>query len=351
MNKKILFAAVGAALAVAPMISAQADVKVGGTAHVSLDSLDRDNSADKGSLHLSSNSSNFNISASEDLGGGMKALAFFEFLIAQDASTTSPSTTCTVPALGGTCTDTSGLANRNNYVGLQGGFGTVLMGHMDAPMKIAGRSVDLFYNEQLGESRAIVAQSNWDARLANGIRYSSNATGGLSFMVHYAVEDQFATDYTTLSAGLTYKAGPLMVGGAYKKIEGATDLTGTRLVGSYKMGDIKITGFYQDVDVSATANRTTMGLGAALKAGNNTFKAQWYQADETVSGANNGGSQLSLGIDHALSKNTIVYVTHASTSNDTSGTFGIGGSGHGASATPAAGQDASGLSLGMRMKF
>ena len=85
MNKKILFAAVGAALAVAPMISAQAEVKVGGLAHVSLDSLDRGTASDTGSLFLSNNSSNINIGASEDLGGGLKAIAYWETLVNYDA--------------------------------------------------------------------------------------------------------------------------------------------------------------------------------------------------------------------------------------------------------------------------
>ncbi len=335
MNKKILFAAVGAALAVAPMISAQAEVKVGGLAHVSLDSLDQDNSADQGSMFLSNNSSNISITVSEDLGGGMKAIAKYEWIYAMDTATASSSTT----------------GGRDTYVGLQGGFGTVLMGHMDDPVKQAGRNVDLFYNEQLGESRAITRQGSWDERMVNSIRYNSNDMGGFTFAVHYGVEDQYTTDYTTLSAGVNYKAGPLYVGAAYKKIEAATDLTATRIVGSYDMGAFKFTAFFQNADVSATTDRDTIGLGVAFKAGNNTFKAQWYQADETASGANNGGDQTSLGVDHSLSKNTVVYATYAKTSNDSSGTFGIGSNGHGAVATPAAGRDASGFSLGMRMKF
>ena len=47
MNKKLLVAAVGASLAMA-VGAAQADVKVGGLVHMSLDNLDRDNAADKG---------------------------------------------------------------------------------------------------------------------------------------------------------------------------------------------------------------------------------------------------------------------------------------------------------------
>lgn len=338
MNKKILFAAVGAALAVAPMISAQADVKVGGSAHVSLDSLDQGIATDTGSLFVASNSSNFNMSASEDLGGGMKALFFFETLLIQDAG-----------GVGG---------GRNTYVGLNGGFGTVKLGYFDDAMKKVGRSVDLFYNEQLGESRAITRQTNWDERMANTIGYESNPTGGLSFEVQYGVEDAYTNDNKTLALGVSYKAGPLYLAAAHKSIGYTAPLvdgSAIRVVGSYDMGAIKFTGFYQQVsDNSGTtgADRTTMGLGVALKSGNNTFKAQWYQADAADNAATaNGGDQLSFGIDHNLSKTTIVYATYAKSSNDAAGTFGIGGNGHGATATPAAGQDASGISLGMRMKF
>lgn len=338
MNKKILFAAVGAALAVVPMISAQADVKVGGSAHLSVDSLDRGTASDTGSLFVSSNSSNIFVSASEDLGGGMKAIAYFEHLYTQDVST-------------------SGQANRNNYVGLNGGFGTVKLGHFDDSMKMVGRSVDLFYNEQLGESRAITRQGNFtDERLANTVAYESNNMSGFTFAIQYGLEDSFTADFKTTVLGLNYKAGPLNVGVALKSadLSATTSTSATRIAGTYDMGAFKFAGFYQTVsDTSgvAGADRTTLGLGVAFKAGNNTFKAQWYKADELDNAVTTGGTQTSFGVDHNLSKTTVVYATYAKISNDTLATFGVGGNGHGASAVPAAGVDSSGFSLGMRMKF
>jgi predicted porin len=341
MNKKILFAAVGAALAVAPMISAQAEVKVGGMAHISLDSLDRGTSTDTGEWFLSNNSSNFNISASEDLGGGMKAIAKMEFKVLMDS-----------PA--------SVTSDRDQYLGLKGGFGTILMGQYNDPVKTVGRKVDLFYNEQLGESRAItrgLSGAKWDERMANSIGFKSNDMGGLSFEAQYGVEDSFTTDATQLALAVHYKAGPLYIGVAHKTVDNTaatTDSSVIRVAGTYTMGAIKFAGFYQQVsdeNYVAGADRTVIGLGVAFKSGNNTFKAQWYSADELDNAANTGADQTSIGIDHSLSKNTVIYATYAKTSNDTSATYGVGSNGHGASATPAAGVDASGFSLGMRMKF
>ena len=224
-------------------------------------------------------------------------------------------------------------------------------------MKVVGRSVDLFYSQQLGESRAIVRQTNWDERMANSIGYDSNDMGGLSFRVQYGVEDSFTTDATTLAFSASYKAGPLYLAVGHKSIDltATTDTTALRFAGSYTMGDIKFVGFYQQVSDAggvSGADRDTMGFGVAFKAGNNTFKAQWYKADELDTSANTGATQTSIGIDHALSKNTIIYATYASISNDTAASFGVGGNGHGATATPTvAGTDSSGLSFGMRMKF
>ena len=228
---------------------------------------------------------------------------------------------------------------RDAYVGLKGGFGTVRMGHFNDPVKVVGRSVDLFYSQQLGESRAIVRQTNWDERMANSIGYDSNDMGGLSFRVQYGVEDSFTTDATTLAFSASYKAGPLYLAVGHKSIDltATTDTTALRFAGSYTMGDIKFVGFYQQVSDAggvSGADRDTMGFGVAFKAGNNTFKAQWYKADELDNSANTGATQTSIGIDHTLSKNTIIYATYASISNDTAATFGVGGNGHGASAVP-----------------
>src|SRR3989304_1240195 len=78
MNKKLLIAAVGAALVAGPMMAAQAAPTVYGHFHMSLDRYDNGKDATSaGSTErgvMNSNSSRFGIKGDEDLGGGLKAI-------------------------------------------------------------------------------------------------------------------------------------------------------------------------------------------------------------------------------------------------------------------------------------
>src|SRR3989338_7163434 len=106
MNKKLLTVAIGAALAAGPML-AQADVKLYGKVHMSVDWV---NPGDKGAGNdassrkhtaVSSNASRWGIDVSEKLGGGMTAIAKLEQDIQADGDNNSQNT-------------------RNRYVGMKG---------------------------------------------------------------------------------------------------------------------------------------------------------------------------------------------------------------------------------------
>lgn len=342
MNKKLLAMAVGAAL-VAGASLAQAEVKLYGHAHMSLDNLDRDVAADTGEWFLSPNSSRFGIRSSEDLGGGLKGVAQYEFLYNQDANATT----------------NTAFNNRDNYIGLEGGFGALRIGVIDTATKDTGGIADLFYREQLGESRAIINYGGMDGRVNNGIHYLSPKMGGLEFKAQYGVEDSFTSDAKTMALGAKWTAGPLVVGASYLNIESGSalpDQTGMRLGAKFEVGGgFTVAALWQNVDdigFVSGADRDAMGIGASFKAGNNIFKAQWYEADKLSNAATaDGGDQLSIGFDHLFSKTVKGYVTYATASNDAAGTFGIGGNGHGNSAIPAAGRDATGYSFGMIVDF
>lgn len=343
MNKKLLAMAIGAALVAGPVLVAQAEVKLYGHAHMSLDNLDRDNATDTGEWFLSPNSSRFGIRSTEDLGGGLKGVAQLEFLYNQDANNAA----------------NTAFNNRDNYIGLEGGFGALRIGVIDTATKDTGGIADLFYREQLGESRAIINYGGMDGRVSNGIHYLSPNMGGLEFKAQYGVEDSFTTDAKTMALGARWTAGPLVVGASYLNTESGTtspDQTGMRLAAKFDVGGgFTVAALWQNVDdigFTSGADRSAMGIGASFKAGNNIFKAQWYEADKADNAVTaDGGDQLSLGFDHLFSKTVKGYVTYATTSNDTNGTFGIGGNGHGNSAIPAAGKDATGYSIGMIVDF
>lgn len=357
MNKKLLAMAIGAALVAGPALVAQAEVKLYGHAHMSLDNLDRSNSADTGKWFVSDNASRFGIRASEDLGGGLKGVAQFEFLIGTGTNNTNE----TNSTFGFDRATGSMTTNRDNYVGLEGGFGRLALGQIDSATKDTGGIMDMFYREQLGEGRAITNVGNMDGRVQSGVHYLSPSFGGLTFKAQYGVEDSFVEPNSKqTNLGARWTGGPLTVGVAMLQQDnnapGAPSTKGQRAAAKFDVGGgFAVSALWQSVsDIGGTAgnDRDALGVGTSFKAGNNILKAQWYQIDKANNAATaNGADMLALGWDHLFSKTVKGYVTYAKTSNDTAGIFGIGGNGHGQSATPPAGQDATGYSIGVIVDF
>jgi len=351
MNKKLLTLAIGAALASAPMF-ANAAATVYGAAHLSIDMLDDGNTTNNSLLTMASNSSFIGINAEEDLGGGMKALAGLEWQVALDSGTT-------------------GMANRNVFVGLQGGFGTVRLGNYDDIVKNVGRAVDFFYSEQIGESRSITAKNGGlDGRLANSVRYDSPKLGPVTLTAHYGManndDETTGLDLTAYAVGAQMDMGGLYVGLGYKSQEvqnlalnGKDSATGMRLSASYTIGAFKVGGLYQNYQNDAPAadqDQTVYGVGASFKVGNGLIKGQYYVADELTSNADNGATLTAIGYDHNLSKNTMVYATYASVDNDGAGAFSVIGAGHSnpndtTGFSPVAADSNSAFSVGMKVKF
>ena len=381
MNKKLLTLAIGAALTSAPMF-ANAAVTVYGAAHLSVDMLDNGAATDSTLNTLSSNSSFIGFKAEEDLGGGMKALAGAEWQVAMD-------------------NQAIGIFNRNVFVGLGGGFGTVRLGQYDDVMKQVGRSVDLFMSEQIGESRALTRQNghyigtnvatlaaavalvDQDARLNNSINYETPDMAGFKVTVNYGMANtnaaSTAADVVAYALGAQYAAGPMYFGLAYKSSEvdvGTTKQTvdSYRLSASFKMLNdaLRFVGFYQSVSYpvnyfGVTTDQATYGVGASYKIGNGTIKGQYYVVDSfsADTSGTSGANLMAIGYDHSLSKTTTVYVTYAKVTNDLNSAYSVIGAGHGnpndattgmpANNTTAGmalgGNDPSAISIGMKVSF
>jgi predicted porin len=361
MKKKILAVAIGSALAGAPMF-ANAAATLYGAVHLSVDSIDNGDlsggTADTKLLTMSSNSSFIGIKAEDDLGGGMKGIVGAEFQMAFDAAA-------------------NGIANRNVFAGVQGGFGTVKLGQMDDIVKNVGRKVDFFHSEQIGESRSLTAGNSMDARIANGVRYDSPKLGPVTLTAHYGfasdVDANQGQNLTNLAAGAELNMGGLYVGAAWKSRDidaGATtdQTTATRLAASYAFGfGLTVGALYQKFEDDFNGiDLNVVGGGASYKIGNGVIKAQYYKADENASGANNGAKLVAVGYDHNLSKNTMVYAVYGKVENDPNGTFSIIGAGHSNpndmaatdggspsanSGTPDAGAEMSAISVGIKVKF
>ncbi|MBI5116851.1 porin [Candidatus Poribacteria bacterium] len=372
MKKKLLMAAVGAALVAGPMLAAQAAPTLYGSFHMSLDSLDNGDSTPIAGVgnkrgFLSSNSTRFGVKGDEDLGGGLKTIYQIESgALAADTGS---------GGMGGTL--------RNTYIGFAGSMGTVKFGRNDTPFKDLGRKLDNF-NEQVGDARNIIgsgganAWANWDARVSNMVRYESPNFSGAQVNVLYGTAEggtpsgagtaatsinpdpTAGTVGDVVSMNLLYSSGPMFVGLAYEKHGTTTNKqeTGMRLAGSYDIDALTIGLFYEslsDLEGTASSDGKTMGLMAAYKMGNNKIKFHTYKADELKNAPNTGGALMAIGVDHSFSKTASMYVNYATADNDTNASFvnvasNNGGHGNGVP-LGAADKDPKGYSVGMIVKF
>lgn len=344
MKKKLLMAAVGAALVAGPIVAAHAaGATLYGHMHMSLDRLDNDSGNEDG--RMSNNSSRIGFKGDEDLGGGLKAIYQIESgVLAVDEGTNG---------FGGTL--------RNSFVGFAGSWGAVKLGRHDTPYKDLGRKLDNF-NEQIGDSRNIIGNATYDKRVSNMIRYESPNFGGLNVVVQNTSNDgaeATTTVHKDSSLGVNWSAGPLFLGAAWNEVGNATanDTTGMRLAGAYTMDAFTVGLLWEtleDIGGASGTDRDTMGLFASMKMGNHKFKFHWIDADKIDNATTaNGGTLWALGVDHSFSKTAIVYFNYASVDNDSDATFNLASSyaGHGEAPTVAAGKSPSAYSVGTILKF
>ena len=346
MNKSIISAAIAAAM-LTPAGAAMAETRVYGQLHASYDVLDADGPGVKSINSVSSNSSRIGVKGSAELTAGLKAIYQAEWGI--DTGGASGSATDTFG------TKKSTFSNRNQVVGLAGGFGAVIVGRYDTPFKTVGRKADLFWSTQLGQNRSVTNPGNWDIRANNVVAYQTPKMGGFQGLGAYITDIAGSDDNTAVSVNGFYNAGPIMLGAGYEKhnldviVPGGADRSAVRLMGSYKVGGAKVVGYYQDEDndtaALGTPDATVWGIGAAYKIGAGTIKGQYYARDND--GTNADPDLIAVGYDYNLGKKTDVYAQYATVSDGQK----LGGAGHGESIVSTSGGDSDGVSIGIRHKF
>lgn len=341
MKKQLLALAVAAAL---PM-GAQAGVTIYGHAHASFDYTDNgtDSRAD-----VSSNSSRLGFKGTEDLSDNLAVFWKMEWQV----------------SLSGDGARGRDLAQRNRYVGLKGGFGSVLLGRHDLPTKIIGRKVDLFYSTQLGENRNLTAGDfhggGLDARVDNVVAYISPTFGGFHIVGAYTADPYLGTtapenDMDGVDIAAIFSKGGFFAAASYGNVDGsrigADDLEWYRLTGSAKFGGFRVVGLYQDFENDLFGDRKAWGLGGSFSFGKNVVKAHYYVADDRANVSSTGAEQISVGFDHKVNKRTMLYATYSMIDNDSGASYGFGNAGHDDVTSPATGDDVDGLSLGLRYTF
>jgi len=351
MKKKLIAIAVGAAMAV-PAV-AMADVTFYGRAHISVDYLD--DGADYSETNLSSNSSRLGFKGDHQINPNLEAF----FQIEQQISFTS----------GGSDGDSTDFATRDTFVGLRSNdFGAVQIGRFDSPFKVARGPANLF-GDQVGDMRNLTRFGNgrFDERYDNTIQYTTPSMGGFNAKLAYSMyEGQWAVedeDSDALSMSLNYAGGPLEASLAYEQVEEDSsrgERDGIRAAAAYKLTDaFKLVGFYQTVDHDSPiqANRDAWssdvyGLGGEFKVASNTaLKAMWMTRDSDADNAD--ADMWVVGVEHKLDKAVRVYANYAVIDNDDNSAQVPWEQARSANErlVTAAGEEASGFSVGLRYDF
>jgi predicted porin len=341
MKKKLLMAAVGAALIAGPVLSAHAGTTLYGRLNVGIASVDNGNSTNNDTVGVSDDASRLGVKGDEDLGGGLKAIYNMELVYDGDGS-------------GGV----SG-AGRDVFVGLTGGWGTVRVGQYNSAYKNTSTGLEIL-GDTIGDFTHSTMQG--ETRIANAIGYESPNFNGFSFAAQSARgEAGGSSEANPLILAASYKAGPLYVGVARVDNDLPAGAAATaiedsiKIAASYTFNDFTLFAVHDDASaVSSTNDLQTVHFGGSYKMGNNIFALTF--TDYKVEGANNDADQTSAGVIHLLSKSTKLMFVYTKLDNEPSATrsgriLSSAGLADGGLAGPTAGNDPSGLQAMMSISF
>ena len=335
MRLSLIAAALTATLAV-PAMANDINVKVSGRAHLSVDHLN--DGVDSG-LNLSSNSSRLRFAANTEVAEGLTVVMQLEQNIRYDQS-------------GGS------FATRDSFLGLRGDFGLVRMGFFDTPLKSVRSRTDMF-GDRIGDARNITSGPgmSFDNRYRNGLHYRSPSMSGVTFDFQYtphnANDATVENDRESFSTSLTYSANGLYAAIAYETYEnaGGDDPNALRLGVSYDVSkQLKVSALYQNASNLVGGDRNVWGLGASYKMENYTLRGQFYQAGDNDS-SDTGANMIVVGVDRSFGRALTMYLAYGLTSNDDAAAFTIASGGRDTRLPAIAGENSSGLSLGMIYNF
>ncbi len=216
-------------------------------------------------------------------------------------------------------TKSKAFNQRNSFVGLKGGFGTIKLGTHDTPLKLAQLKADLF-NDLKGDIKNMTDGEN---RIGSFVGYDSPVFGGgvsISVGVGKGKDDEVAnTDLdgefgTNLSASLKYDIDVIQFVLATEKasIKGYDH---NRLGMMIPAGPVTI-GLIHTTTESTVGNSkdydaTTISIAGKVADGKGKVKFQYGTSDKS-----DGLTQTQLGYDHKLFKKFKIFAYHTIRSVD-----------------------------------
>ncbi len=343
MQKQLIALAVLGALS-APAFAADNSVTLYGRLELGVEAFDN---GDTSLMKVEGYASRIGFKGEEDLGDGLKAIWQLEQKVnPDDGSQTS-------------------FADRNSFVGLKAGFGTILLGRHDTPFKQLNKNIDVMWGN--AEQTEVITNGkasgiNLHTRQNNVLHYTSPKFANVTVRASYAPDENKGT-YTGAAAGSEknrfsvsgeYDDGTFNVGIGYEnqadEVAKGKDRTGLKLVGGAKFGDTTLGLGYSKLENEGAKEVDTYALAVTHKIDKITLKGSFASAGETKDNAKDGVDMYGVEVDYALSKRTAVYGLYTAIKNENNAKAEfVNGTTKGAPS--AAGKDPAILSVGVRHSF
>jgi predicted porin len=238
---------------------------------------------------------------SEDLGGGLKANFNLEGSLASDS---------------GVIGSAAGFFDRQSWVGLAGGFGSVRAGRTDTAFDDI-RDLAVVHNLWDSEfSPTKIAYGagvgDYSSRAGNMLRYDTPSLGGFSAGISHALDENDTQKRDLTAYNLRYRGGRLDVGVAFQQqrheAAPASDREYVALSASYKFDLLKLSGGIQRAENDAGTRDDEYSVGVAVPFGAFELSAghAWSRA-ETAGARTAEGQAFAIGGTYAMSKRTRLY--------------------------------------------
>jgi predicted porin len=365
MNKNLIALAVAGAF-VAPAALAQTanPVTLYGQVNMTVESVEaRGGTAAVVSrrTRIEDQSSRLGVRGTEDLGGGLKAFFQLETGFRPDSNNTT-------------------FAARNSAVGLQGGWGSILIGRWDMPFKSATTAIDPWGDITIAGITGVLNDgTNFDRRDMNVGEYWSPTFGGFAFRLagtaNERKNDPAGVNARDLGASVTFTRGPIYLFGAYEEHKDnnngnafgqiivappATGQTagiagyeekGMAGGGSFVIGPVKLGAQYQEYKKTSRSKQKAFMGNVVFTAGNNQFIYQYMQSKDgrlsTAVTEEPDCDSNSIGYKYNFSRRTSFIAHYVDVKNNSTASCNFGSN----RLAAAAGQDPRGFAVGFLHVF
>jgi predicted porin len=351
MKKNIIALAVASAIA-APVAMADAPTVYGQINQAFQVSKEVKNAGTKSKkdsgMFLKSYASRLGVKGSEDLGNGLKAVYGIEFGVGM--------------------VDGSTISNRNQFAGIAGGFGTVIIGRHDTPFKMA-QGYDAFNDKEFDNnwSKMGVLKSSGEDRVSNALAYVSPSFGGAKLIAAFVPKEtggdtsKESSISDVISAAVVYGSNKkgLYLSAAMNSFSKAStgsaavsqqvigydaannpiyDIKSTsvkaasngaagtdmRLVAQYAVAGLTANVSYSDFSGKAVKDTIQEGseisINAKYKMGAFTPRLKYAMVDHKMKTFSDNSkvkdsTGMGVGVDYALAKSTALYADYMSLTN------------------------------------